>query len=1248
MSSTNDKSSVDFQNEINTLCNVVDLDKGISLFNLLNEKETKTKEDLIKVSKIAGIDFVQKIIEDNLGNYADNIFVEYSILASTLDPNQLGKLICFSYIQSSESNFRSLIERNYTACIAKTKKECGISVYQHPNFLFDINQEQKYVHTVLDSMKDDDVRKFKDGIVPDNSKYFGPITGAKSDYFIQTFPLDRPYEHLISDAQAFYKKETEEPSAWYSLEELHQHLHKACYANVTKREAAHGKSHYISFPVIGSVASNQLHRYIVGSKADPLQGVGACFIYFEPKDNDGKIDEAIIQKIVYEMGHVIRFYSSNYLFNMGLKLQDHARQEAIKSAKAAIMSRNMSHNLGSHVMYYIKQQLHSVNKIMGGDVLLDLYPRPTEDDKTKICDIVTKNDLEMPFLVGLGRFINYLQERQDYIATIATDYIPANSTISFKDFIYDELKPDLRYERHKARGSSTTETNGRQPKNLLMDYIAFSEGYDSSKKIKLRFRDFTGDNPKLLDDGVTIDYSTEEGKSFKKLRDFNIAVPGGVIGRQAFFSILENMIRNAAKHSRKRTDGCLSIDFDVIEQSEINSLQTSDVYLRWWEGLRASKSQYPGATSESLAELYKQNSNKYIYLTITNNMPNSLSSFDNLVGDKCDGYVGLSGKYIDDQGNMLDEYKGLKEIRISAAWLRGYSIDTDIPANEPPAVSARLVPVDDGSLPKKTVSQFTKSQMKDAEVNDSYAIQYLICLPRPRTLAVLVTPDFELGADLMATNNIIAQFGCKIIIVANKSPETGKYYLSSEEIDKEKVTDFDLIICEKNIDNVQENVASRILYIDKDSIDGVKSVISAFVTSSEDESHYQNAIGKAYELWFKQKFSNYLPTQLSVMDGKVLAEERENLYVSGHGDLTSIDANHYAAAVVFSTHYLGQIETKDSTAKQLLSKAAFVEGITGNNSTDRLIRQDEKTDEWLYKHLAYGHTKVAIFDERIYSSIAPKSTLRSSRLVEIEQAIEKFYNLSDPSDGIDYIQDSLQDALKCISDIKDAKIRMKISADLSIKVESLGLTKDTHANRNKLRELIESACRNINGYKKMQRYHEMRIWVYNILLNTENQIDIIGYNAPIRKQVGFYDNYQVDVIGSIRKMNDEYIISLNIEHEKFDFLSVHQGILDKIYSHFGIKNNRYEKLKLTYALYKALSSQYKQEMDESFKLDDTLYLPQFIIHSGRSKPNYIDMPQKQPFIQFAAIDHAVRDCKYTLSDLLYSAHYENSNNHNSR
>ena len=95
--------------------------------------------------------------------------------------------------------------------------------------------------------------------------------------------------------------------------------------------------------------------------------------------------------------------------------------------------------------------------------------------------------------------------------------------------------------------------------------------------------------------------------------------------------------------------------------------------------------------------------------------------------------------------------------------------------------------------------------------------------------------------------------------------------------------------------------------------------------------------------------------------------------------------------------------------------------------------------------------------------------------------------------------------------------------------------------------------------------------------------------------------------------------------------------MDKIYGAFGIKENDAAKLEVTKAIHSCFS---KHDTPDDAKD----FLPRFIIHSGRSKPNEHDMPQHQPFVQFAAIDHAVKDCKYTLVELLATAHYESNNN----
>lgn len=117
-----------------------------------------------------------------------------------------------------------------------------------------------------------------------------------------------------------------------------------------------------------------------------------------------------------------------------------------------------------------------------------------------------------------------------------------------------------------------------------------------------------------------------------------------------------------------------------------------------------------------------------------------------------------------------------------------------------------------------------------------------------------------------------------------------------------------------------------------------------------------------------------------------------------------------------------------------------------------------------------------------------------------------------------------------------------------------------------------------------------------------------------------------------------------IDFCNYDYISIHQGILDKMYEGFGIKRNHAaevneeddvrrvnnQKNKVTNCLYEKFGAQ--KAIGE--------YLPCFIVHSGRAKPTVEDMPQKLPFIQYAAIEHAVQDCKYALVELLDYARYE--------
>ena len=149
------------------------------------------------------------------------------------------------------------------------------------------------------------------------------------------------------------------------------------------------------------------------------------------------------------------------------------RKESLKSAKAAIMGRNMSHNIGSHVLYYLKGHLGSVTQMVRDNIVLNDIPYEiTKNGDDEILQVLgggrPLNKIELPFLKGVGRFLTYLQERQDFIATIASSYHPSMVSVNFKDFIIDNFMADKRAERH---GSEL-----KREKNILLQYLTKSEG----------------------------------------------------------------------------------------------------------------------------------------------------------------------------------------------------------------------------------------------------------------------------------------------------------------------------------------------------------------------------------------------------------------------------------------------------------------------------------------------------------------------------------------------------------------------------------------------------------------------------------------------------------------------------------------------------------------------------------------------------------------------------------------------------
>lgn len=976
-----------------------------------------------------------------------------------------------------------------------------------------------------------------------------------------------------------------------------------------------------------------------------------------------------------------------------------------KSAKAAIMSRNMSHNLGSHVMAYLKQHLYSVQDMIK-DNILDQILSPDDTLETiqsdvdawleKVNEKVKKNgdniqEIAMPFLVGLGKFISYLQERQDFIATIATDYSPYFSTVNFKDFIYDELNPDLRYERHKDR-------SGMRPDNILLGNIAKSEGLarvtrpTQSKKgsmsdIILKFRNFDG-NPVFDFDGKTILPGRElASKSLEQMRDVEISLPGGVVGRQAFFSIVENIIRNAAKHGKwgdeagsSKRDLVLTFDY-YGEVKDFSRANDSDKLITYAQNKTSiCRPVYGELDSRGFLKKYYSAaadiSDLFVF-TVTDNMwfelvptretfirykDNSvvldklfqLASRTNLRGMR----AALRQRYIDKDGKMINENKGIKEMRISAAWMRsledslGYnplvkeeeakSGDSDSQSlfdkddkwiGKAPVLMARAV-AQLGENKKKVI---VKSSIKIDDVSYEieaipYNLQMVFCLMKPKKVAIVSDRRaFSESFRKQLRDVSWAAFSSEEYRDRANKNRSYEFIIVDDINQNRKQGTEDCISYHQKIRCISHSRTYRLSTLSNDLQNRISKII--------DHEKFERVNLDTIEIAMYKTLAGYTKTDhIRVSDEKTFVKYQDR-FGPQYSNMISIadgenrDENGALCRFIYRKHHETDIEFRSFMSESPVidifsdnpngtNNVSFVEGITGNNSTDRLVRNELLTDRWAYAHLHAMKQKIAIFDERIFSKVYRKDEID---IVNHRGGTRPF---------IPVTEENLIDVLEKYADVLPEKVTRATS-----NVELLG-------NLNSFLEKQHYRKENCILADKIGLADAMKgVYVFN-LIKTNERLDIygfVGHDTDGDKYFSLIGKLGSISLDSDGKVNIAFTENGSIYIGKFDRISIHQGLLDKVYETLGFKGNPAKKEEVTNALYERLSVDRGAGMqffyDEGNKVQGT-FLPHLMIHSGRSKPSVYDMPQHQPFIQYAAIEHAVLDCKYSLVELMDYARFE--------
>ena len=325
------------------------------------------------------------------------------------------------------------------------------------------------------------------------------------------------------------------------------------------------------------------------------------------------------------------------LENVEMGILSYKKQQAIivhssKAGMAAVESRNLSHNIGSHVLArWISE--------------LDLHLRGQSDWEDK--DIIEESK----------RLYEYIQTRMDFIAEISTS-VPSWEMSDYFSEIADELIGQ----------------------NILRAKIASSEGY---KNI-----------------GIKIEVSPGCER---------VSIPNGHVGKHAFFSIIENFVRNAAKHyaGQARSD---ELDLS-IQLKKVDDERYRDKYIEM-----------------VIQDLRKNSCNKETYQKLTSYLLRSKKE----------------SRFADSNGIILPGGWGIKEMILAGNFLRKNSPEdliTGSSQNEPPIIQINC-----------SLTENQRCNRQEKCVGDSSGhLGMSFLLRRPKDLCVIssvgpkiVANDFEI------------------------------------------------------------------------------------------------------------------------------------------------------------------------------------------------------------------------------------------------------------------------------------------------------------------------------------------------------------------------------------------------------------------------------------------------------------------------------------------------------------------------
>lgn len=595
-------------------------------------------------------------------------------------------------------------------------------------------------------------------------------------------------------------------------------------------------------------------------------------------------------------------------------------RQGISAAVAAIMSRNMSHNIGSHVLSYIVNEyaLHDkgdlakqLRKVIEDDIVGSIVNQvldwkneshSNEKIKTSIPNLMKRKRGIDDFIQNNRYLLKYLKDRMDFIATVLT-YVPSCTTMDFaRDFIGRET---VENESQKSPESinfdaklRTRMTHGKPENsffgdmNLLLNYICFSEkigGHNITReKIHISLDPYRFPIP--------------------------VAIPGGAIGKQAFYTIVENIVRNCAKHGARFLVGEDCLKFG-IQLPDVEMIDT---------------------TADSAdCQNYEYDRNDLLRVSITDNVGNATSDSDDVRRLR----EALEEEIVDGKGNLVRENLGLKEMKVAAAFLRGVD-PRDIIGNE-----IRQ----NGSAARKLIAVNKHS--------GSDCLEFSFFLLKPKQILIVTGTDSNLPL-----KGKFREYG--IDIIKQGTPE---YKKSLEECEKNKLRYRFIVYCtEKKPAKPNEDFLPR---------------RTLFTTAEEIEvvENPDQLLKDVYKKWIKQQY-NLEKMPVFFLSGEFFdiwkSKELNEDVIKWPGCWKDLEDS--KSKMIYLTHFeedYPKLEKELNCSPNFIheKKILSVDSITGANSTKQRIVDPVDTELLRLELIESALTKVLIIDERLYEAASRRT-----------------------------------------------------------------------------------------------------------------------------------------------------------------------------------------------------------------------------------------------------------------------------------